>query len=142
MGFNNKRIKIDFVMLSCKLFSLSVLCFRWREMISRYSRCLGVMSFVIILLSVPIGCKTHGSKAAKQKKAIEKRFEEKQKKQMAAYENAKERHRKIQSAGGKQLLSESDRHTKSLDKRQGKRKRFFLWRWLFKDDNDQPSCRK
>lgn len=129
-------------MLSCKSFFISILFYRKRKMFSGYLRYISFISFIIILLSVSMGCRTHGSKTANQKRAIERRIEEKQKKQMAAYENAKERHRKIQSSGGKQLLSESDRHTQSLDKRQGHKKRFFLWRWLFKDDGDQPSCLK
>jgi len=128
-------------MLSCKSHFLSTLFFGERDSRLGYFKPVCFILFIIIMSGVATGCRTHGSKAAKQKKTIEKRMAEKQEKQVVAYKNAKERHRKIQSAGGKQLLSESDRHSQSLDKRQGRKKRFFLWRWLFKDDSNQAPCR-
>lgn len=95
---------------------------------------------IVVALSTTVGCKTQGSRTAKQQKAVERRMEERKKKEAAAYDKAKARHRKIQSAGGKNLLAGADSHSQSLDKRQGKKKRFFLWRWLYKDADQETGC--
>lgn len=96
---------------------------------------------LLVLLLPSSGCKTAGSKSARQKKAIEKKMEKREKAQIAAYEKARERHRKIQSSGGKTLLANADRHVSTLDARQGRKKQFFLWRWLFGEKKQEPACR-
>lgn len=95
---------------------------------------------ILLVFSTTAGCKTQGSRTAKQQKAVERKMADRKKREAAAYDKAKERHRKIQSAGGKNLLAGADSHVQSLDKRQGKKKRFFLWRWLYKDTDKEPGC--
>lgn len=103
----------------------------------------GFAVFLLILLIIGgMGsCKTAGSKSTRQKRAIEKKMENRKKEQVAAYEKARERHRKIQSGSGKTLLANADEHSTRLDAQQGKKKRFFLWRWIFGEKKDEPSCR-
>lgn len=101
-----------------------------------------LFAMFLVLILPASGCKTTGNRTARQKKAIEKKMEKRQKEQVAAYEKAKERHRKIQSGSGKALLANADSHSSSLDSRQGKKKRFFLWRWIFGEKQDDPGCRQ
>lgn len=90
------------------------------------------------MLTFTSSCKTQGSKAQKQQKAIEKRKARESDVASAKYEAALERHKKKQGPSGKARLENAQQHRKNLDERQGSKQGF--WSRLF-GKKEGPDCK-